>query len=98
MNTPSMAVFWSNTSAVKRRIPRFMRGRGQMLQQDRPEPATLLRILDQEGNLRFGVTDRVAVVGPGPDDVAAQFGDQPDPGVVVDVGEDRDVLVGDRIN
>ncbi len=79
--------------------PAFPGCRGQVLQQDRTQPAALLRILHQEGRLGgVGVAGRVAVVGPGRDHLPAEHGDQPDPGVVVDIGEDLDLPVGDLVD
>ena len=54
-------------------------GRGQVLEQDRAEPAALLGVLDDERDLgRVGVAGQVPVVGAGRDDLAAQHGDQAD--------------------
>ena len=65
--------------------PGFARGRGQVLQQDRTDPAALVGIGDVERHLGVGVADPVEATAA--DDVIADEHDQRHPVAVVDVDE-----------
>ena len=56
MNTLSIVVFSAEHLGGEPADPALLGGRGQVLQQDRTEPAALLRILDQEGDLGASVS------------------------------------------
>ena len=78
MNTRTMGRFSLSTSAVNRRDPPLLRGRGQVLQQDRAETPALLVVLDHERDLGPIGMRRIGVVGAGTDDERRRHRDQAD--------------------
>ncbi|CAB4907925.1 unannotated protein [freshwater metagenome] len=72
-------------------------GGGQVLQQHRAQPASLVGVLDEEGDLGV-VGARVAVVAADADELLAQQDDEGHPVVVVDVGEPVEVLVAEPLH
>jgi hypothetical protein len=71
----------------------FPRGRGDVLQEHRAEPAALVGVLDVEGHL--GLVVGGALVADHADHLVPDGGDQRHPVRVVDHGEPLDVPVGE---
>ena len=67
-------------------------GRRQVLEQDRAQPAALVRVLHEEGDLGV-VGAGIAVEAPHPDDLVAEQYHEGHPVDVVDVGEPVQVAV-----
>ena len=72
----------------------FARRGGQMFEQRRPDPPSLMGVGDDESDLGL-VRPRLTVVAPDRDDLVAQQGNQGDTVVVIDVGETVQVTLRD---
>ena len=80
--------------------PTLTAGRGEVLEQDRAQPAVLVIVADDEGGLRradhgCAVRAERALVAAHRDDLVAEQDHQRHPGVVVDDGEPLQVSRGD---
>ena len=74
------------------RDPVLSSGRGQVLEEHGPQPATLVVVTDDEGDLGIGVVD--PVIATDADQLPADSGNQRHSVDVVDVGEAMDVALG----